>query len=140
MTASYCPSCDPKNPHYFRETEQYFQCVYEEAGGGGGGPGPPPNRSPPAGHDWQVALPNDHVWSGAQDDGKALAARIRATCGSRSTAALDNFVAYPVDELGTVDVTFTTGVDCGVERVEFALFRTMRGWVPVECKRMPPGA
>lgn len=93
--------------------------------------------------DWQITLPNDHIWSAAQDDdGHALAIRL-AQSQTSCRLRLHRFVAFPVDELGTVDVSFRTtdAAACGAKEVVVsALFWTMRGMLAVSCREMPSGS
>lgn len=123
-TAGYCPSCDPKQPQYFQETEKYAQCVYEETQDEG-----------KTWHDWQIVLPNDHIWSGQEEHGTALEGSIRWLCNS-AKGGLENVEAFPVDEYGTVDMTFRADVVCE-ETIEKMMFLVMKGRVKVECKKMP---
>lgn len=74
---------------------------------------------------------NDHIWSGSKH-GKSLQTNIT----SFKNCALRDFVATPIDEMGTVDVTFTTGVLCGKSDIESALWETMKQRLVVLCKKM----
>lgn len=95
--------------------------MFEEKGGG--------KKDKPT--SWEITLPNDHIWSGSKD-GKALEARItpKAACKPLS------FTAAPIDEMGTVDVSFTTSSSCVKGDIEKALWKTMKKTVAVSCKKM----
>lgn len=82
--------------------------------------------------EWEITLPNDHIWSGDDDGG-----RLKAFIDTGGSCVAINFTAMPIDEWGTVDASFVTAMGCGRADVETALYETMARRLAVKCQRMP---